>query len=74
GLIPIYTLLPKPGELGSVVSYLVLDEDLSGFGPNRQDLAQARVEVDVFGPIWSSLAFTAVMLSLSCLYVWRSDF
>lgn len=71
-LSPLYTILPKPGELGTAVAYLLADkdEDLThGF-----DLSQQRERVDVAGPIWSSLAFLVVMLTLSCLYVRQADF
>ena len=30
--------------------------------------------VNVAGPVWSSVAFLSVMLTLACLYVWRTDF
>jgi len=32
------------------------------------------VEIDVWGPIWSNLAFVAVMLAIGCIYVERKDF
>jgi hypothetical protein len=72
GFVPLYTLLPKPGELGNAVEYLLTDKDDSEL--TSPDLPQQRSKVDVSGPIWSSLIFLAIVLSLSCLYVWRSDF
>lgn len=74
GLIPLYTIFPKPGELGEAVKYLLSDSQADALDPNSQNLAARRDSVDVAGPVWSSLAFLAVMLTLSCLYVWRSDF
>lgn len=75
GIMPFYTLLPKPGELGNVVAYLLTDlNELQEFAQNSRDLSQHREKVDVAGPIWSSLAFLAVTLSLASLYVWRTDF
>ena len=70
-----YTLLPKPGELGNVVAYLLTDlNELQELGRNSPDLSQHRDKIDVAGPIWSSLAFLAVILSLASIYVWRTDF
>lgn len=75
GIMPLYTVLPKPGELGNVVAYLLIDlNELQELGQNSQDLSQHREKVDVAGPIWSSLAFLAVILSLASVYVWRADF
>jgi len=72
GLMPLYTVLPKPGELGNAIEYLLAEkEDAESISP---DFSQHRADIDVAGPIWSSLAFLAVVLSLSCWYVWRSDF
>jgi ABC-2 family transporter protein len=72
GFVPLYTVLPKPGELGNAVEYLLTDRDDAE--TTSPDLPQERSKVDVAGPIWSSVGFLAVVLSLSCLYVWRSDF
>ncbi len=74
GIIPLYTIFPKPGELGEAVKYLLTDSEANSLDPNSPGLSERRDSPDVAGPIWSSLAFLAVMLSLSCLYVWRSDF
>jgi hypothetical protein len=72
GVMPLYTLLPKPGELGNAIGYLLADKEDADSIP--QEFQQRRSDIDVAGPIWSSLAFLAVVLSVSCLYVWRSDF
>ncbi len=74
GLIPLYTIFPKPGELGKAVSYLLSDKDENSLDPRPPDLTRIQDPVDVAGPVWSSLAFLAVMLALSCLYVARTDF
>jgi len=73
-LIPIYTIFPKPGELGKVISYLLADESAAVPDPVRRDLSQSREAVDIAGPIWSSLAFVAVILTATCLYISRIDF
>ncbi|MSR57274.1 MAG: ABC transporter permease [Planctomycetaceae bacterium] len=74
GIVPIYTVFPKPGEIDNVTTYLITDQETLAVGPNAQDLAQTRVKVDVWGPVWSCLAFLAVMLGVTCLYVRRTDF
>jgi ABC-type transport system involved in multi-copper enzyme maturation permease subunit len=75
GLIPLYTLLPRQGELGDAVRYLLEDKDSeSAEMMAMQEGRRGRRDVDVAGPLWSSLAFLTVVLTLSCVYVWRSDF
>ncbi len=71
---PIYTVFPKPSELDNSVNYLLTERDTVAFGPNQEDLSAARIKIDPWGPLWSSLAFVAVMLLLSCLYIQRQDF
>jgi hypothetical protein len=71
---PIYTIFPKPSELDQTISYLLTDEESTQLGPARQDLSAARVKLDVWGPVWSNLAFLCVMLGFASLYVHRKDF
>ena len=72
-IVPIYTVFPKPGELSNVVNYLLTEQETVATGPNS-DLSQRRIKVNVYGPIWSSLAFLAVVLTLTSVYVRRTDF
>jgi hypothetical protein len=74
GLVPLYSVFPKPGELGKAVSYLLSDKNEDTLDPRPPDLSRLQDPVDVAGPIWTSLAFMSVTLALSCLYVWRTDF
>lgn len=74
GVVPLYTVLPKPGELGNLVEYLLTDQSTMPAGLNPSDLSDRRKNVDIAGPIWSSLAFLVVVLTLACVYVARSDF
>jgi hypothetical protein len=73
-IVPIYTVFPKPGELNNVVSYLLTEQETVAATTNRDDLSQRRVKVDIYGPVWSSLAFLVVVLTFTCLYVRRTDF
>jgi hypothetical protein len=74
-IVPIYTVFPKPGELGNVVSYLLTEQEtLNPAGPGNEDLSQRRIKINVYGPVLSSLAFLAIVLTFTCLYVRRTDF
>jgi hypothetical protein len=73
-VLPVYTVFPKPGELGNVVSYLLTDQQSVGAGGTADSLAAAQIKLNIGPPIWSSLTFLAVMLVLTCLYIRRTDF
>jgi len=74
-ILPLYTVFPKPGELDNVVHYLLTGQETVAQGPPMEaDLRQARINIDVYGPIASSLAFVVVMLAITCGYVQRMDF
>jgi hypothetical protein len=74
GLVPLYTVLPKPGELGNVVEYLLTDQSTATGGFGSRNLSDKPKNVDIAGPIWSSLAFLVVVLGVACLYVRQADF
>ncbi|MGD9720481.1 MAG: ABC transporter permease subunit [Pirellulales bacterium] len=74
---PLYTVFPKPSELNQTVMYLLTSDSavpggirLEDDGPRQDNLQR----LDVWGPIWSNLAFLAVVLAAACLYVYRKDF
>ena len=71
-LTPIYTIFPKPGELGDMVTYLVTPEKTTAnvFGPNEPTTRK----LNIWPPIWSNLAFLGVALAIGSLYVYRKDF
>jgi hypothetical protein len=76
-IVPLYTISPRQGELGDAVRYLLHDKDKTeenSLDPRTRDLSRPQETVNIAGPVTSSLAFLAVMLGLSCLYVWRTDF
>lgn len=75
-ILPFYTVFPKPGELGNVVHYVLTDEIsvVPGGGPEAADLRQARANLDIYGPVFSSLGFVVVMLGVTCVYICRTDF
>lgn len=74
GVRPFYMLFPKPGELSNFVRYVLTGEETVQRRNDTRDLQSARVRLDVWGPLWSNLAFTAVLVALGCLYTQRKDF
>jgi hypothetical protein len=68
-------VLPKPGELGKTVNYLLSGSnvDASTTG-GRQDLDAARSADDPWAPVWSSGLFVGVILALGCFYLERQEF
>ncbi len=73
-VVPLYTVFPKPGELGNAVAYLLTDQKTVAMGPNADDIKGARVKLNIWPPIWTSAAFVAVVLACTCLFVRRADF
>jgi ABC-type transport system involved in multi-copper enzyme maturation permease subunit len=70
---PIYTVFPKPGEMDNVVNYLLTGSESVSVGVTN-DLQVSRPRLDIWGPIWSNLAFIGVVVGLGCLYTHRKDF
>lgn len=72
---PLYTVFPKPGELNTTVNHILTEPDAKVAGvrldENQEGIPQS---VDVWGPVWSNLAFLVVVLGISCVYVARRDF
>ena len=71
---PLYTVFPKPGELNRTVNHLLTSQDTKIAGFRFDDTPSPPVKVDVWGPVWSNLAFLVVVLTLSCIYIARKDF
>jgi hypothetical protein len=70
-IVPVYTIYPKPGELGRTVLYLLSEQEtLAVVG---SDMREAREQLKPWVPVWSSALFMAVILAISCLYLWRTD-
>lgn len=76
-VMPLYTVFPKPSEMNSVVTYLVVGDPIDLFEQSRLPRDQANVErqpIDIWRPIWSNVAFLAAMLTITCVYITRRDF
>ncbi|MEX2187695.1 MAG: ABC transporter permease [Pirellulales bacterium] len=71
GIVPVYTIFPKPGELGNLTKYLLYGKETvrSGDGPGAIEQ-----KLDIYTPIWSNVAFLSVVLAIGCWYVSRRDF
>jgi len=68
-------VFPKPGQLNQTVNYLLTSSDSPAGGIRLDDGDQrGPAKVDVWGPVWSNLAFLVVVLAVSCAYVYRKDF
>ncbi len=63
---PLYTIFPKPGELGDMVTYLVTSK--------KTGLIDTDQKLNIWQPFWSNLAFLGVMLAIGSWYVYRKDF
>jgi hypothetical protein len=74
GLNPLYRVFPKPGELNQTVNHVLTSEDTAIAGLRFDDSGAPPRKVDVWGPVWSNLAFLVVVLLISCVYVARRDF
>ena len=73
-IVPFYTVFPKPGELGNVVSYLLTGQESVAAGPNAEQLSNAHIKLNIRSPLWSSLAFLVAVLAVTCLFIRRADF
>jgi ABC-type transport system involved in multi-copper enzyme maturation permease subunit len=73
-VVPVYTVFPKPGELDKTIDYLLSGEETRATGREAGDLESARERLDPWSPVWSSLAFTIVVLALACVYIERQEF
>ncbi len=74
GVLPVYTIFPKPGELNAVIARLFEEEDTVTIGGNANDLRADQFEIDIKTPLISNAAFLLVVLVLTCFYVARKDF
>ncbi|MCA9265225.1 MAG: ABC transporter permease subunit [Planctomycetales bacterium] len=72
---PLYRVFPKPGELDSLVMYVLTGETtMNAVNPVSDNLDEPRIVIDVWGPLRSTTVFTVGVLLLGCVYVYRRDF
>ncbi|MEX2141714.1 MAG: ABC transporter permease [Pirellulales bacterium] len=73
-VVPLHTVFPKPSEISNVTAYLIAEQRTMSRGQTETDLRARQISLDLWGPVWSNLAFLAVVLLLGCLYTSRTDF
>jgi hypothetical protein len=73
GVVPLYTILPKPGEMYKTFEYLVSGKSTSA-SDAQADVAQAQAKLRPWAPVWSGLLFIAVVLGVTCLYFERQEY
>jgi hypothetical protein len=73
GVLPLYTIFPKPGELSSTSQYLITGKRAEAID-DSDGLEAAHVQLHPWAPVWSGLGFVAVMLALACVYIERQEF
>lgn len=74
GVNPLYQVNPKPSALDNAMGYLLSGNETQSMNIVTNDMKQAQVEIDVWGPIITNLAFVGVMLLIGCVYVARKEF
>jgi hypothetical protein len=77
-VMPLYTVFPKPGELDSVVTSLVVGDPIELFDQTRGTRDEVNRDdkgpIDIWPVIWSNAIFLAVVLAITCVYIERKDF
>lgn len=71
---PIYTVNPKPAALDDAMSYLLSGNKTQSMDLITNNLEKTQLELDIWTPIISNLCFVAFMLTISSIYVVRSEF
>jgi hypothetical protein len=74
GVNPLYQVNPKPSALDNAMGYLLSGSETQSLNIVTNDMKQAQVELDVWRPIFTNLAFVGVMLLIGCVYVARKEF
>jgi hypothetical protein len=71
---PLYWVNPKPSALDNSMTYLLSGSQTINPQFMTNDLESAQVKIDIWQPIYSNLAFVALVLGLSCIYVARKEY
>lgn len=70
---PFYQVNPKPAAINETIEFVLRNPKNKTIAVDRNDLDSPQIESDPWTPIWSNLAFVAVMLGISCWYLYRQD-
>lgn len=74
GLLPLYTIFPKPGELGTTFEYFMSGKETQASGSSAENLSASQRDLDPWTPLWSSALFMFVVLGIACVYIERQEF
>ncbi len=74
GLLPLYTIFPKPSELGTTFEYLMSGKETQTIGTARENLSASQIDLDPWTPLWSSALFMFVVLGIACVYIEWQEF
>ena len=74
GILPVYIIFPKPGELDNTVHYALTGKTTTDMGIFQGDLTQRREDLHPWRPVASGLAFVAVVMLIACIYIERHEF
>jgi len=74
GILPLYTIFPKPGELDTTFNYFLSGKETQERPGANENLAAAQRRVNPWTPVWSSALFMLVMLVAACVYIEWQEF
>lgn len=85
GVMPVYTICPKPSELYKTVTHILSDPkkqkaeeapegEEEAAAPEIDDAPAPRGVRNPWSPVWSSAIFMAVMLAFGCAYMQWQEF
>lgn len=77
GVMPVYTVLPKPGELYRTLLYFLTGKktEPAGESNNRPSSEpEFKERLNPWQPVWSGAIFLVVMLGIGCVYMERMEF
>ena len=74
GILPLYTIFPKPGELGTTFEYFLSGKETVDTGSSSENLSASQINIDPWTPLWSSALFMFVVLGIACVYIEWQEF
>ena len=77
GVMPAYTVLPKPGELYRTLLYFLTGKKTDPTGESGNQPAtepEFKERLNPWQPVWSGAIFLVVMLGIGCVYMERMEF
>lgn len=72
-IVPLYTILPKPGEMYKTFEYILSGQATSA-SDSGEDASSVQRPLRPWAPVWSGLLFIGVVLLLTCVYFERQEY